>query len=310
MSGSLSEVIRTRCSAAARVRGSIRRCWPLQWARRLEGVGGGLGRLGPDHQAQANGSKASPRLVEFNALIEPVLGFGLVEQSQPVEPPARLIGQLQAVPGQPDQHVGAAVERVFDAVGLGKGAVGQPDLAVSDGQPVEALAPGQRRQFGIGHAALNRIVAQVQAPRRVARSFDPAAVHDLDSRAPRQRRVAQAQAPERLGAQSLHPRRGSGQPVEQGDIRHVGQFPLRRERGAHPQGVLAGAVQKGQTQQIAGAANAARPKKSTVLPRRGRKGFFTAELRDHRAPLVGLRWIEDNSHRPQTRQKPARSTLC
>jgi hypothetical protein len=147
----------------------------------LEGLSGSLGRFGLDHQTQAQRRKMPACLAPVDDLIEPAVGFGPVEQSEPVERPASLVGQLHAVPGQPDQHVGPAVERVFDAVGLGKSAVGQPDRAFSDGQPVEALALRQRRQFDIDHAAQNRIVAQVQAPRRVARSFDAAAVHDVDT---------------------------------------------------------------------------------------------------------------------------------
>ena len=112
--------------------------------------------------------------------VEVSRGVGLGEQGEPIDGLARAVAQVEAVPRQSNEQIGAGVAGGAHAVRLRITAIGDGDVARLDAHAIQRFAFVERGNGEIGDPLAGDIVAQMQPKAGFAGSLDTRAVDEAD----------------------------------------------------------------------------------------------------------------------------------
>ena len=224
--------------------------------------------------------KRPARFVDRDRHVEVSRGVGLGEQGEPIDGLARAVAQVEAVPRQSNEQIGAGVAGGAHAVRLRITAIGDGDVARLDAHAIQRFAFVERGNGEIGDPLAGDIVAQMQPKAGFAGSLDTRAVDEADPifvRPPARRRIA---ARQQIFAERDQPIAAAAKPHEQGDVGNIDDPAGRGFRGQLAQRPPAGRIGQDQAKQIGGALDVTGAMKRAVPARQGLDRLGAAEAID------------------------------
>jgi hypothetical protein len=214
-----------------------------------------------------SGSKPPRAFVDRNRDVDMPQRVGLGEGIEPIDGFFGAVSQVQTVPRQSNEEIGAAVANGAHGSGLGIAAIRYDDVARFEAHAIQRFAFVERGDREIGDPLARDIVTQMQPKAGLAGPFDPRAVDDADpilACGVARGRVAVRQ---QVFAERDNPIAAAAKSFEQGNVGNI-DYSRRRGFGGEPaQGAPAGRIGQHQTKQIHGALDVPRAMKSAVSTR-------------------------------------------
>lgn len=233
----------------------------------VAGALGAVGRLGGNDEAHGQRLEAPPRLVNYNRHVDLTRRVRLGEDFKPIDGYSGVITQVQAVPRQSNEEIGAAVANGAHGFRLGIAAIRKDDVVGLVAHTIQRFAFVKRGDCEIGDPLSRGIVTKVQPKAGPAWAFNARAVDDADPVLARSLSRGRVAAGQQGFAECDEPIAANTKTFEQRNVGNIDNSRRRGFCGEPAQGAPARRVSQHQTKQIRSALDMPCPMKRAMSTR-------------------------------------------